>query len=531
MSGRLCDVATFTMAILKRISNFFTFSPPRPDKDSPVDFKNNYYAPVNIKNNYYAQVEESHVSPVKASVSNGKASDDRRSTMSKPLTAYPTPALKPMTRDGRMDSVLESRFSMSPTTKVHDFLFPTPVSNAAVGSKRRRGGDGDEEVELKSPFKKTKIVVDVVDEEEDELEGDTLLDLTGHGNDEGEDEEQEGQSPSWHSGDEADETLLNNDYDDADIQSQLEEVRAAQIEAANEAEPTPTFDRRTLNKPAEPPTNLMYVSEENLLNLGWPVDTVTLIQRLHQRGHEPILPAHWAMDFPTFPDALFMPDRDHESQAFIRALGGQSDFRSTRALGLLCKVPSLARDKVRSKLAPETLMSQGIIDYIAWAYADAGLPVAAIHRRDTLPDSDPPMPPLIITHTAPRTLDSKSLEAAVQARLIALRRDWIDYFLSFTDNDGNPLHIHVSNEVPTVYAIVISHTHVAMVALAGGPHRSNKMRQVGHFDFGDLELDVWNGLAVALLAVRARDIAWAVWAEYEGGSGTLDVESESDPDA
>ncbi|KAF1347129.1 hypothetical protein BDV97DRAFT_371644 [Delphinella strobiligena] len=508
------------MAILRRISNFFTFSPLSPDNDSAVDVKKNYYTPA----------EESQFSPVKPSLHGVKGPIDRASTMSKPLTAYPTPTLKPTNRHGRMDSVLKDRFSMSPTSKVHDFLFPTPVSNAAVGSKRRRedDGDGDDQVELTSPFKKTKIVIDVIDEEEeDELDGDTLLDLTGHGDDEGEDDEkEEGGSLSWHSHDEADETLLNNDYDDADIQSQLEEVEAAQTEA----EPTTTL-RRTLNKPADPATKLMYVSEESLLNLGWPEDTVTLIRRLHQRGHEPILPAHWTMDFPTLPDALFMPDEDYEDQAAIRSLGGQSDFRTTKALGLLFKVPSRARDKLRSKLAPEVLISQGIIDYIAWAYADAGVPVAAINHRDTLPDSDPPMPPLIMTHTAHHTLDSKSLEAAVLARLIALHQDWIDYFLSFTDNHGNPLLTDVNNQVPTVYAVVISHTHVAMVALPGGPHSSNKLRQVGHFDFGDSKLDVWNGLAVALLAVRARDIAWAVWSEYEGGNGALDVESDSDPDA
>jgi hypothetical protein len=58
---------------------------------------------------------------------------------------------------------------------------------------------------------------------------------------------------------------------------------------------------------------------------GWNEEEIELYQRLHRRGLEPLLPAHWRQDFRTCPAQIFTYEDD---ETFINA-SSMSDFRGT----------------------------------------------------------------------------------------------------------------------------------------------------------------------------------------------------------
>lgn len=62
---------------------------------------------------------------------------------------------------------------------------------------------------------------------------------------------------------------------------------------------------------------------DEMRELGWTEDEITLFQKLGMRGYEPLMPISWTMDFKTIPTALFTKDDD---VAFIKAAHG-TDFR------------------------------------------------------------------------------------------------------------------------------------------------------------------------------------------------------------
>ena len=342
---------------------------------------------------------------------------------------------------------------------------------------------------------------------------------------------------------------------------------------------------RTLRSPVTPETPSIHLTEQTLRDHGWPVDTLILMQKLHHRGREPILPGHWAMDFPYLPDALFTEvvhdedteDHDEEAdgdeeedeeeekfegelgedegadgdyeqsapptegedsaleRAFIQSFGygTKTDFHATKALTSLFRLPSRARDRLQTHLRSETLIECGIQAYVNWAYADAALtaPPSDLHSRPTTRKSStagPTMPALVLTHTAPLTLNSHTLEQNISDRLANLRQAWIDYFAASNFASGDPNATVFIDEPPTVYAVVILHTNVAVVAYAGAG-----LRQVGHFDLGQADYDVWNSLAFAVLAVHVRNVACAVWEIYVGEDEEEEKEEDegtADPD-
>ena len=64
-------------------------------------------------------------------------------------------------------------------------------------------------------------------------------------------------------------------------------------------------------------------SVEDIKGKGWHKDEVALFRKLSMRGLEPLLPANWAHEFPTFPSELF--SRKFE-ETFVNARSGE-EFR------------------------------------------------------------------------------------------------------------------------------------------------------------------------------------------------------------
>jgi hypothetical protein len=78
---------------------------------------------------------------------------------------------------------------------------------------------------------------------------------------------------------------------------------------------------------------------------------------------------------------------------------------------------------------------------------------------------------------------------------------------------------------PLLYGIIVAQTIAIFVTLDSSKPEAN-LRHIAHFDFKEPKVDVWNGFALAIICVLARNYLMSIKDEFEE-----DDESESDPDA
>ena len=78
---------------------------------------------------------------------------------------------------------------------------------------------------------------------------------------------------------------------------------------------------------------------------------------------------------------------------------------------------------------------------------------------------------------------------------------------------------------PLLYGIIVAQSIVIFVTLDSSKPGAN-LRHIAHFDFKDSKVGVWNGFALAIICVVARNYLMSVKDEFEE-----DDEPESDPDA
>lgn len=255
-----------------------------------------------------------------------------------------------------------------------------------------------------------------------------------------------------------------------------------------------------------------FVSKQFLLDRGWTEDSVWLVQRLHQRGHEPIFPQYWQLDFPYLPDGLFLPAK-HPAQAHFRSLRGQ-DFRATNALSRLILLGPKVRDKITVGKAPEPLIVKELRRYMLWADYDAS--------------NQYPTYPLTEIYAAGKDADVQAMQDELLRRLAQLYRRWRRATTSPSSTPRTPTTPvspgspsfpipqppNTFSTPPTLYGVLVSHTLIGIVTFVpgsgdggGGGDSIGYLRSVGVFDFGISDYDVWNSLALALLTVHARDRA------------------------
>jgi hypothetical protein len=78
---------------------------------------------------------------------------------------------------------------------------------------------------------------------------------------------------------------------------------------------------------------------------------------------------------------------------------------------------------------------------------------------------------------------------------------------------------------PVLFGVIITQHIIVFVSLDSANPEA-KVRTIAHFDFSNRDMDVWNGFAVAILAVTARNYIMSHIDELE-----VDDREESDPDA
>ncbi|KAH0294451.1 hypothetical protein M436DRAFT_73001 [Aureobasidium namibiae CBS 147.97] len=238
------------------------------------------------------------------------------------------------------------------------------------------------------------------------------------------------------------------------------------------------------------------VSKDQLLARGWPPNTVSLIQRIHNRGREPVFASHWHYDFPMMPEGMFLPP-GHEHPGYIYSTRNRN-FRAKHAFGNLMQLGPKVRDKITVGLAPEALIVKEIKRYMEWADWDS---------RNQFPDF-----PFVEIYQGTVDEDVNAMQDTLLSRLATLHKLWLDAptnpnapkrpapFIGAPRRDDD-------DEPPPLYGILVSHTLVGIVIFVPGAENSDSigyLRTVGVFDFNVLGYDVWTSLALALLVVHVK---------------------------
>jgi hypothetical protein len=234
------------------------------------------------------------------------------------------------------------------------------------------------------------------------------------------------------------------------------------------------------------------VGSSEMRAAGWDDDYITLVQKIKMRGHEPLLPQSWRFNFRSFPDALFAPDDD----AFIGSIFNQH-FRAEKALEKLLELGGQVRDSdiVSSRTRPEMQIRRMVEVYQKWAALDSGLdPHTAI--------------PLIALEAKPAGYSVTELHQNANRKLERLAARYRTAFRVLESTENSPASkasTQYSYPVPTLYAIVASHTLIALMAYKPEDPTPDA-KPVAFFDMTNSNYDVWNALALAIMVCHARNV-------------------------
>jgi hypothetical protein len=238
------------------------------------------------------------------------------------------------------------------------------------------------------------------------------------------------------------------------------------------------------------------VSKEQLLARGWPENTVRLIQRIQNRGREPVFAYDWRYDFPMMPEGMFLPAH-HEHNGYIYS-SRKKDFRAKHEFERLMQLGPKVRDKITVGLAPEKLIVSELKRYMKWAEWD---------DRNQFPDY-----PFVEIYAGTRDEDVNVMQDELLLRLSQLHKHWKT---APTDDNapkrpppfiGTPRRDD-DDDPPPLYGILVSHTLLGIVVFVPGAEDSDSigyLRTVGVFDFNVLGYDVWTSLALALLVMHVK---------------------------
>jgi hypothetical protein len=234
------------------------------------------------------------------------------------------------------------------------------------------------------------------------------------------------------------------------------------------------------------------VGSSEMRAAGWDDDYITLVQKIKMRGREPLMPQSWRFNFRSMPDGLFAVDDD----AFVSSMCNQQ-FRAEKALEKLLDLGGLVRDSdiVGSRTRPEIQIRRMMEVYQKWAALDSGLdPHTAI--------------PLIALETKPAGYSVTDLHQNANRKLARLAARYREAFRVLESTENSPkskASTQYSYPVPTLYAIVSSHTLIALMAYKPEDPMPDA-KPIAFFDMTDSNYDVWNALALAIMVCHARNV-------------------------
>jgi hypothetical protein len=184
-----------------------------------------------------------------------------------------------------------------------------------------------------------------------------------------------------------------------------------------------------------------------------------------------------------------------------------------KALQSLLSLGGRVKDKVDAGRPCERLMAKEIENYIKWSEVDGGF-----SKLRFIP---------VLTVVAARhkqTIASISKSITDQMEFLAEKHRENLTLTEPRTNELGEVEMY-SRHPPLLYGIIVAQTMTILVTLdASDPEAS--IRHLAHFDFKDKDADVWNGVAVAIMVIVARNYLMSITDELE-----IDDESSSDPDA
>lgn len=264
---------------------------------------------------------------------------------------------------------------------------------------------------------------------------------------------------------------------------------------------------------------------------GWDDDHITLMQKLSMRGFEPLMPAYWKFDFSFMPDALFSETDD----AFVSSV--RSDhFRAIGAFEKLLELGGRVRDRLvlEGKTQPEQQSCRQIRAFIRWAEADAQL-----DPRTSIP--------ILTIESAAAGTPAIVLQENARKKCAKLAKRWRDALRVTQSIEVSPpaspskrsksISTHLSSPPPTLYAIVASHTLVALTAYNPADDKGGEpqVKSAAFFDMKDAAYDVWNALAIAIIVCHVRNVQVRIAEEtgigFRPGTPGSGSKASEDPDA
>lgn len=305
-------------------------------------------------------------------------------------------------------------------------------------------------------------------------------------------------------------------YEEDDFEQDT--TRVVSEEEYNRDSPDPNR-RKIIRVPDEHSSR--HVTTEELRSKGWNDDHIALIQKIAMRGFEPLLPEWWNMDYRYMPDELFTAD----DEAFICSVRDPNSRIAhafgIKALNKLLELGGRARDcLITNYQPPELRIKKTLEGYIKWANRDADF------------DTKTAISLLAITIGAAET-PASVLQENARRRLARLHTLYEEAFHAqhSIENTPSSTSTPLSYQVPQLYAIIASHTVIALVAYRPDLVNEEQVKPVAHFDMKDKDYDVWNALAIAILVCHLRNVQVRIADETGLGFTVRGTEvKEDDPD-
>ncbi|KAI9053065.1 hypothetical protein LZ554_003334 [Drepanopeziza brunnea f. sp. 'monogermtubi'] len=241
---------------------------------------------------------------------------------------------------------------------------------------------------------------------------------------------------------------------------------------------------------------------------GWDPESLFLYERLALRSFEPLIHNYWRIDFPTLPEDLFTPD---EELTFVN-----SNFRSSgsgvKALQSLISLGVRVRDKLEAGGSPEKMVARAIKGYLKWSERDGGF-----EKMMYIP---------VHTIVCARSSQSAgSITAAITSQMKFLG-DRHRENLSIPGgqiNEVGELQMY-RRPLPVLYGLIVAQAKVILATCSSAEDAT--IRHIGHVDFKNQEMDVWNGFAIAFMFIAARNYIMSIKDELE-----VDATPDADEDA
>lgn len=243
---------------------------------------------------------------------------------------------------------------------------------------------------------------------------------------------------------------------------------------------------------------------------GWHPNEVFLFERLSMRSFEEVFPADWKVEFPTLSAELFTRV---QKSTFVN-YNCKSSHAGHKALQRIFELGWRVKDKADLNLPTEKFMAREIKKYIEWSEKDGGYYKLRF------------IPVLTVVTARPREgIESISKHITDQMDFLAEKHRETLSLPSPQKNDAGEIVLY-SRTPPLLYGIIVAQTKAIFVTLDSSDPDA-KLRHIAHVDLKEEGHSVWNGLAIAIVAVVARNYMMSIKDDFE----EEEEYTSSDPDA